>query len=96
MTPGRLTPGRVAHDPEPAISATLTPEGVTLADEAVVPGTAGRWPSTGDRSRRLEPEGCNYPITCISSRPMTSGISQVWQLPQSGEPARAVTAETPR
>lgn len=78
--------------PGPGVAASLTPEGVQLADGTLVPATAGtlafRWgplppPAVADP---------DLPAALTFLAPDAAGVGQVWYLAGDGAPARALTA----
>jgi hypothetical protein len=90
IKPGLDTPAR----PQPAIIAFLTPQGITLENYAVVPGTAGAlafaWgPRTPETVAGM---ALPYPLYFLSDDP--AGIAQVWQWPLNNAPVHPLTAES--
>lgn len=89
VKPGLDYPAR----PQPAILAFLTPQGVTLENYAVVPGTAGAlafdW---GPRSpETVAGMSLPYPLYFLADDP--AGIAQVWQWPMNNTPVHPITSE---
>lgn len=86
----------IASAPERAapVEASLTPEGVQLADGRLVPDTAGAlafdW---GPLPLPALPEGI-LPVDLFFVAADEAGVAQVWALPMSGEPVRAMTSSS--
>lgn len=80
-----------APEPDAPVEASLTPDGVQLGDGQIVPGTAGAlafdW---GPLPLPELPQG-TLPANLYFLAADDAGTAQVWELPTSGELARAVT-----
>lgn len=74
------------------VDSRLIPEGVQLADARLVPGTAGALAFDWNPLSLPELPPGRLPADLYFLALDDAGVAQVWRLPLSGEPARAVTS----
>lgn len=90
VLPGSDRPAR----PQPPILSFLTPQGVTLENYTVVPGTAGALAFAWGPLPPPQVESMMLPYNLYFLAQDAAGIAQVWQWPQNNAPARPLTAES--
>ncbi len=96
-TSGQWTVEQVEADsvlPRPEVLSNLTADGVVLDNSTIIPRTAGALAYDWGPLPLPVVDGLVLPTDLYFLSADAQGITQVWQLPRSGDPVRALTSES--